>query len=265
MKNNWNLSNSKQILIPSLNLYACLTFWTSTVWPMMARLYGEKRKHESAFKLAKLLIVKDRLWWTRSPENSIHQTHDITKDPGNAENAEPLTSLLMATSTGIVEIVEEILRVYPQAVDHVTPDKCWNILHVAISHRQLEIFHLVKKMDIPMARLVRRIDEDQCTILHHVGIMKYYKGGTLPGPVLQLQEELQWFEVCPCFWYWTPYIIFIISKYAFECEKISVNMRSPNLAYSFRFPSSKIFKILILPPTNAYHIIWLDPYVTNKY
>nr|POF00284.1 hypothetical protein CFP56_29828 [Quercus suber] len=100
----------------------------------------------------------------------------------------------MATSKGIVEIVEEILRVYPQAVDHVTPDKCWNILHVAISHRQLEIFHLVKKMDIPMARLVRRIDEDQCTILHHVGIMKYYKGGTLPGPVLQLQEELQWFE-----------------------------------------------------------------------
>ncbi|KAK7832038.1 o-fucosyltransferase 13, partial [Quercus suber] len=105
-------------------------------------------------------------------------------------------SLVILTTTDYYGVSASYtkLRVYPQAVDHVTPDKCWNILHVAISHRQLEIFHLVKKMDIPMARLVRRIDEDQCTILHHVGIMKYYKGGTLPGPVLQLQEELQWFE-----------------------------------------------------------------------
>ena len=101
---------------------------------------------------------------------------------------------------------------YPQAVDHVTPDKSWNILHVAISHRQLEIFRIVRKMEIPMARLVRRIDEDGYTILHHVGVMEYYTGGTVPGPVLQLQEELLWFEVCPSFYGTYPYVIFIISK-----------------------------------------------------
>lgn len=91
---------------------------------------------------------------------------------------------------------------YPQAVDHVTPDKSWNILHVAISHRQLEIFRIVREMEIPMARLVRRTDEDGYTVLHHVGVMEYYTGGTVPSPVLQLQEELLWFEVCPfCLWY----------------------------------------------------------------
>lgn len=106
----------------------------------------------------------------------------------------PPTSLLIATSRGIVEIEKEILRVYPQAVEHVSAIG-QNILHVAIKHRQLEIFRHVKKMQLPMSRLVRRIDDHGYTILHHVGVMNYYTGGTLPGPALQLQEELRWFEV----------------------------------------------------------------------
>ncbi|XP_050288408.1 uncharacterized protein LOC126727005 isoform X2 [Quercus robur] len=167
------------------------------VWPMMERIYKAKKRHESAFKLAKFLIEKDHSWMRSSKKEGLSNINpngeEIPPKPENLKGI-TLTPLLMATSTGIKEIVEEILTVYPQAVDHVTPDEGWNILHVAISHRQLEIFHAVKKMDIPMTRLVRRIDEDGYTILHHVGVMKYYTGGTLPGPVLQLQEELQWFE-----------------------------------------------------------------------
>ena len=185
---------------------------------MMERIYKEKRKHESAFKLAKLLIAEDHSWKLSSRKEDTGKTNpmgDIAPPkPEKSENLEgtTLTPLLIATSTGIVEIVKEILRVHPQAVDHVTPDKSWNILHVAISHRQLEIFRIVRKMEIPMARLVRRIDEDGYTILHHVGVMEYYTGGTVPGPALQLQEELLWFEVCPSVYGTYPYIIFIISK-----------------------------------------------------
>lgn len=53
---------------------------------------------------------------------------------------------------------------------------------------------MVKKMEIPMTRLVRRIDKNGYTLLHHVAVMQYYSGGTLPGPALQLQEELHWFD-----------------------------------------------------------------------
>lgn len=122
-------------------------------------------------------------------------TSTIDKTKGKkASLHSPPTSLLIATSRGIVEIVNEILRVYPQAVEHVS-DMGQNILHVAIKYRQLDIFRRVKKMQLPMSRLVRRIDINGYTILHHVGVMNYYTGGTLPGPALQLQEELLWFEV----------------------------------------------------------------------
>ncbi|KAE7995336.1 hypothetical protein FH972_000145 [Carpinus fangiana] len=203
-------------------------FFVVVRWPMTKRIYNEKRKHESAFKLARFLIKKD-LSWTKPSESG-----GIEGDPGSwprektvppkttegtgsscptggsnkeggigggnegtikgKETPPTLTPLLLATSTGIVEIVKEILRVYPQAVEHESYEG-QNILHVAIKHRQLEIFRHVKEMEIPMQTLVRRIDCDGYTILHHVGNMQGYVGGrTQPGPAFELQEELRWMK-----------------------------------------------------------------------
>lgn len=108
----------------------------------------------------------------------------------------PTTPLLLATRSGIVEIVKEILQVYPQAVEHVS-EKGQHIMHYAIRYRQKEIFCLVKEiMRIPMARLVRKIDNDGNTLLHHVADTTGFGGRvTQPNPALQLQDELQWFEV----------------------------------------------------------------------
>ncbi|KAF3451778.1 hypothetical protein FNV43_RR07874 [Rhamnella rubrinervis] len=94
---------------------------------------------------------------------------------------------------GYREIVNGIIQVYPQAVEHVS-DKGLNIMHVAIRHRQKDIFDRVKQMRIPMARLVRKIDDNGYTLLHHVADMRYYSGGTQPNPALELQDELKWFE-----------------------------------------------------------------------
>jgi hypothetical protein len=233
----------------------------------MENIRKEKRKHESALRLAKLLIADDTSWELISTEEDIGkisvlnpeakeeeeeggggggeirgenkkqgrrktkgkqgksgacvttaQTPETSKannfldgeagstpaptslaqapDTSKANNldGEAETSLLLATSNGIVEIVKEILDVYPQAVEHVSR-KGQNIMHVAIKNRQKEIFNMVKKMEIPMTRLVRRIDKNGYTLLHHVAVMHYYSGGTLPGPALQLQEELHWFDV----------------------------------------------------------------------
>ena len=107
----------------------------------------------------------------------------------------PTTPLLLETRNGIVELVEEILGLYPQAVEHVS-EKGQHIMHVSIRYRQKDIFRLVKKiMRIPMARLVRKIDNDGNTLLHHVADMTDFRGGTQPNPALQLQDELEWFEV----------------------------------------------------------------------
>uniref|UniRef100_A0A3N7FUD5 PGG domain-containing protein n=1 Tax=Populus trichocarpa TaxID=3694 RepID=A0A3N7FUD5_POPTR len=102
-------------------------------------------------------------------------------------------SLFVATINGIEEIVWEIINRYPHAVEQLNKEG-QSILDVAVMHRQKKIFNLVKQLKVPLARLHRVIDEKGNTLLHHVADMDNYRGGTKPGPALELQEELQWFE-----------------------------------------------------------------------
>ncbi|KAL5578743.1 hypothetical protein UlMin_011185 [Ulmus minor] len=191
-------------------------------WLPIHQIWKEKRKHELALKLSKMLIPRDTSWeethtkpdlgmvflgdvkTSGDQELTNYSSIRIEEDeagkgraPKKSEAiipASPTTPLLVATSTGIVEMVEEILKVYPEAIEHVS-DKGQNIMHVAIRYRRKEIFSLVKKMmRIPMPRLVRKIDDNGYTLFHHVADMRDYGGGTQPNPALQLQEELQWFE-----------------------------------------------------------------------
>ena len=67
---------------------------------------------------------------------------------------------------------------YPQAVEHIS-EKGQDIMHVSIRYHQKDIFRVVKKiMRIPMARLVRKIDNDGNTLLHYVADMIDFRGGT---------------------------------------------------------------------------------------
>ncbi|KAJ1427866.1 PGG domain [Sesbania bispinosa] len=102
------------------------------------------------------------------------------------------TPLLLAASTGIVEIVEKILYVNPEAINHVSKDE-QNILHMAIKHRQKEIFRIIKRKKA-IKSLVSRITKEGRTILHQVARMDYYKGGHLAGVAFQLQDELRWYD-----------------------------------------------------------------------
>ncbi|XP_060673836.1 ankyrin repeat-containing protein ITN1-like [Ziziphus jujuba] len=184
-------------------------------WPIIGSIQNQKKKYESSWKLAKLLIKKDKSWKNTDIKPDIgiisfgetegsgsekkivlgkkedkEEKDDIIPPPLFLTNATPL---LIATSTGIEEIVNGILDEYPQAVEHVS-DQGLSIMHVAIRHRQGNIFERVRKMKIPMARLVRRIDDNGYTLLHHVADMTHYSSGNLPNPALQLQDELKWFE-----------------------------------------------------------------------
>ncbi|KAI9197815.1 hypothetical protein LWI28_004997 [Acer negundo] len=103
------------------------------------------------------------------------------------------TPLLAATRTGVIELVKEIVKMHPQAVEHISHNK-QNILHVAASYRQREVFELVKKMQITTSRLILGIDTESYTVLHHVADTRNYTGGTRPGPAYNLQAELEWFQ-----------------------------------------------------------------------
>ncbi|XP_048320444.1 uncharacterized protein LOC107434982 isoform X1 [Ziziphus jujuba] len=196
-------------------LYFGLWTFLCAGWPMIGNIQKEKKKHDSSWKLAKLLIKKDKSWEKTDVKPDIgiisfgeregsgsKKTIVLEKEEDEEEKEDnippPLiltntTPLLIATSTGIEEIVNGILDEYPQAVEHVS-DQGLSIMHVAIRHRQRNIFERVKKMKIPMARLVRRIDDNGYTLLHHVADMTYYSSRNLANPALQLQDELKWFE-----------------------------------------------------------------------
>ncbi|XP_044483289.1 uncharacterized protein LOC123209352 [Mangifera indica] len=164
----------------------------------------EERQYESAMELAKFLIRKDTTWEHSHPnqDESRPKIHRYGISPtllaaekgsreaagaGGGDSAE--TPLFLATKSGCIEIVREILNTYPQAIEHID-DEGRNILHVAIKHRQLEIFELVSKMEGPIRRLVRKIDNNGNTILHMTGIKRTdYVPEKMEGPAFVLQRN----------------------------------------------------------------------------
>ncbi|THG17091.1 hypothetical protein TEA_008169 [Camellia sinensis var. sinensis] len=179
--------------------------------PLWEAIKRKKTQYESALKLAKFLIARDISW--EATESAIDQskpkTHKyvrITRDTSweggrqkahagqtrTIETAE--TPLFLAAKYGIIEIVKEILDTYPQAIEHID-DHGRNILHVAIKYRQIHVFDYVVKMEIPMTRLIRKIDNNGNSILHMVGIKADdFIRDDMPSPALQLQEDLLLFE-----------------------------------------------------------------------
>ncbi|KAK8992197.1 hypothetical protein V6N11_048291 [Hibiscus sabdariffa] len=170
-------------------------------WKMIDGIRAQKRMHEFAVKLAKILVRTDSSWFdSHEPEEDDkvclerreEEKEKTSAAPGMNHPLEPDTPLFIAARAGIVEVVTEILTVYPQAIDHINRNG-QNVLHVAIMHRQYKVYDLLKKK-AEAKRLVRGIDNRGCTILHRAADTKFYHGGTKPTPALKLQQELIWFE-----------------------------------------------------------------------
>ena len=191
----------------------------------------EKHRYDAARELASKLLESDTSWEATNPQavdrgsisvlekggdSSVSSKEKAKVDPSialqhpdekkgktspevnrtrfnNIRNKE--TPLFLATMSGIQEIVDEILKKYPQAIEHYN-DQGRNILHVAINYRQIEIFDRVVKMEMPARRLLRATDAKGNSILHMVGKKgKRYVSRKSRSPAIQLQEELLLFEV----------------------------------------------------------------------
>ncbi|XP_052180375.1 protein ACCELERATED CELL DEATH 6-like [Diospyros lotus] len=178
--------------------------WWVPLWEEIKR---KRRGYDSAVKLAEFLIEKDTSW--KKTESALDQSkpriHKFgatsLSHQGQGSDKElhtPIaeTPLLLAAKSGILEIVEGILTKYPQAVEHID-DEGRNVLHVAIKYRQLHIFDFIEKnMDVPMMRLVRKIDNQGNSILHMVGIKRDHSKRIedMRSPALILREDLLLFE-----------------------------------------------------------------------
>ncbi|XP_075667191.1 uncharacterized protein LOC142636780 isoform X2 [Castanea sativa] len=193
-------------------------------WPDIDKLWKMKRMHSSASKLTESLVEADDTW-KEIPRELYNDDKTIslvkvdtsdkqgqtsgTKEVGGEGTSKGQPSeridqksyenpLLEAASNGILEIFDKMIESYPQVIEYISIDE-ENILHVAIGHRQWDIFHRVEKMEVIMkCRLASRIDKNGNTLLHHVANGKKYFGREskeqAAGPAFQLQEELSWLE-----------------------------------------------------------------------
>lgn len=155
--------------------------------------------HKLAETLVYLLAEKDYSWQqssiARDRTVSMARSRQFTNESEGVEQKasdKPITytPLLMAACNGIKEIVEVIIRLHPHSVEHVSEDE-QNILYMAVKHRQIEIYRMLKKLKM-VRRLASKIDKKSNTVLHYTAD---FKGGSQPGYALQLQEELHWFQV----------------------------------------------------------------------
>ncbi|XP_048425686.1 uncharacterized protein LOC103952033 isoform X2 [Pyrus x bretschneideri] len=185
-------------------------------------IWKEKKNKKSLKKLIGLLVELDDPYWLITNKNtkirtiSLGTKSDTTNGDNGGDKTESdrcekdkevtklkkearnevynTTPLLIATITGFLPIVQEILEQRPQAVEQVNENER-NILHLAIKHRKKEILDLIQSKPTLMSKLKKRIDHTGNTILHQAADRTYYSialSQKLIGPAMQLQEELRW-------------------------------------------------------------------------
>ncbi|XVF79329.1 hypothetical protein PTKIN_Ptkin14bG0212700 [Pterospermum kingtungense] len=170
------------------------------VYRKITNIKKMKEKRVLAKKLVKMLVQTDLSWekiHQPREEITIRLDKDEVEEEFTATTSGPKSSistpLLTAAGKGIVEIVDEMLRQFPQAIEN-TNENGENILQVAIKNRQLKVFKRIKKMKWAMRRLVSRIDNNGYTILHHAAKVPTNLE-THGNDAYKLQEELLWFQV----------------------------------------------------------------------
>ncbi|KAF5751148.1 putative ankyrin repeat-containing protein [Tripterygium wilfordii] len=99
--------------------------------------------------------------------------------------------LLKAARMGIHEIATMIIKAYPYSV-WLCDDDNQNIFHLAVLHRQENVFNLLYQMSMQKSFATRSTDHYGNNILHLAG--KLAPSKRILGAALQMQRELQWFK-----------------------------------------------------------------------
>ncbi|KAF7845470.1 ankyrin repeat-containing protein ITN1-like [Senna tora] len=183
------------------------------IWRFFAREYEainliwkKKKQHKLAEQVAFFLVQKDKSWKTRTSNNAeprkeaplpviyFPKSHNTSRKNKGTKKKQAMSKseapLLLAASTGIVEIVQRIIEVHPEAIAYVEDEQ--NVLHAAVKYRQRNIYRLIKRYGA-LNWLAAQISNTGQTVLHQVAGMEHYNAGNQAGVVFQLQDELRWF------------------------------------------------------------------------
>ncbi|KAG5543376.1 hypothetical protein RHGRI_016191 [Rhododendron griersonianum] len=153
------------------------------------RIYNEKQKHAFALELGKRLVKEEREW-----------SRYLDDQMGSP--------IVEATEKGIIELVNEILRKFPEAAfsfdknsrvpaSASSPnDKGKNILHIAVEQKDWNIYDLLRrKIELRDGMLVEDVDNHRNTILHLAAKLGAPSFRSIQrGHLYQMMWDVCWFK-----------------------------------------------------------------------
>ncbi|CAK7351549.1 unnamed protein product [Dovyalis caffra] len=179
--------------------------------PAIRKLWDINKKQKEVLELVQTLAETDSTWRSVDHGGSGFESISLFKDDKEdeapvddddlfqspfhpPEKIEPKeTPLIAAARHGIMEIIEAILDVYPQAIEHIN-EKDENIFHVAARYRREEVLNLLQSSYFVTPRLGRRINHDGDSILHQAAYLGEAHPRDRPGDALRMQSDIQWFK-----------------------------------------------------------------------
>ncbi|XP_073226179.1 uncharacterized protein [Cicer arietinum] len=179
-----------------------IVFGVGATW--VEKIQRKKEKHIQAKQVMNELIQRASLYKYDFIEPSPHgEDHSggsdkakIKSNTGNEaiEKRRTVSPILIAAKTGITEMVEKILDMYPVAIhDADTENK--NVVLLAIENRQPHIYSLLNKRSLIKETAFRQVDKDGNSALHLAATYKKFRPWRVPGAAMQMQWEYKWYKL----------------------------------------------------------------------
>ncbi|WOG81585.1 hypothetical protein DCAR_0100736 [Daucus carota subsp. sativus] len=154
--------------------------------PWIQPIDDTKQQNLVAVALVRQLLEKEEDWSRYT--YSAHKYHDQSETSDKAK----LNPLIQAIEMGIPELVEEILRYFPDAANSIDIDGR-NVFHYAAEHRSGDIYEMLKKYAINKDRMLLDVDNKGNTILHHATKTKPATNFSL-GVANLMAWDIFWFQ-----------------------------------------------------------------------
>ncbi|OMO77667.1 hypothetical protein CCACVL1_14924 [Corchorus capsularis] len=131
------------------------------------------------------------------PYEALTDDSDQSKELGNyfkeVAKRETLTPILISAMSGIAEMVEQILEIFPVAIHDMNSEKK-NIVLLAVDNRQPHVYELLLEKNIMKDSVFRAVDQNGNSALHLAAMLGDHKPWLIPGAALQMQWEIKWYE-----------------------------------------------------------------------
>ncbi|XP_026399185.1 ankyrin repeat-containing protein At5g02620-like isoform X2 [Papaver somniferum] len=151
-------------------------------------------EHSYALQLLWKLLEKDYGQWTMTYDDPPLQY----QHPSTINNKVLERPIILATKLGIIEMLKEIIEMYPESIEVTDEEAGRNLLHLAAEYRHESIINFLKSSSTNSKRnldmLVVGIDKDGNSPLHAAAKLGTHKPWHIRGAAQWMQWECVWFQ-----------------------------------------------------------------------